>query len=107
MATVCQRCAPYVHFMTEDQSEEPNVPGLHDVLADAREVVLHWREAYAHLRVVPSDGAEAKGLRTEMQLLRDEYARLIEEARHFGRERVERAPISEPTPLRGLRERDA
>ena len=83
------------------------MPSFRDVLADAREVVLHWREAYAHLRAVPSDGAEAKGLRTEMQLLRDEYARLIEEARHYARERSQGASITDLHPPLGFPETDA
>ena len=93
--------------MTEDHSERLILISLRDVQADAREVVLHGREAYAQLREVPSDGAEAKGLRTEMQQLRDEYARLIEEARHYGRERYERAASSDPQRPFRLGDRDA
>ncbi len=93
--------------MTEDHPEESILTSLRDVQADAREVVLHWREAYAHLRGVPSDGAEAKGLRTEMQQLRDEYARLIEEARHYGRERGHAPALAELDPTLGRLERDA
>jgi hypothetical protein len=54
---------------------------LREVMADAREVVLHWRAAHADLVDVGSGGSEAARLRTEMQQLRAEYARLIEEAR--------------------------
>jgi acyl transferase domain-containing protein len=54
---------------------------LREVMADAREVVLHWRAAHADLVDVPSGGSEAARLRTEMKHLRAEYARLIEEAR--------------------------
>lgn len=56
----------------------------HDVLADAREVVVHWREVQHHLTDVPSSSAEAALLRAEMQQLREEYARLIAEARWYG-----------------------
>lgn len=57
-----------------------------DVVADAREVEVHWREAQYHLGVAVTGSAEAALLRAEMQQLRDEYARLIEEARKHGRE---------------------
>ena len=57
-----------------------------DAVTDAREVELHWREAQYHLGDAPTGSAEATRLRIEMQKLRDEYARLIEEARRHGRE---------------------
>jgi hypothetical protein len=57
-----------------------------DVVADAREVEIHWREAQYHLGDVAKCSEEAARLRAEMQRLRDEYARLIEEARRHGRE---------------------
>ncbi len=57
-----------------------------DVVADAREVEVHWREAHYHLGDAPKGSEEAARLRAEMQDLRDEYARLIEEARRHGRE---------------------
>jgi hypothetical protein len=57
-----------------------------DVVADAQEVEVHWREAHYHLGEAPTGSAEAARLHAEMQRLRDEYARLIEEARRHGRE---------------------
>jgi hypothetical protein len=57
-----------------------------DVVADAHEVETHWREAHRHLGDAPTGSAEAARLRVEMQQLRDEYARLIGEARRHGRE---------------------
>ena len=55
------------------------------LLADAREVNLHWCEAHAQLGQVGSGEPEATRLRDEMQALRDEYARLTEEARRVAR----------------------
>lgn len=72
--------------MTDEPTTETVAESWRDVVSDAREVVIHWREARYHLDVVPSSSAEAARLRAEMQELRDEYARLIEEARRYGRE---------------------
>ena len=61
----------------------------HGILADAREVNLHWREAHAQLgELAPEapEAPEATRLRDEMQALRDEYARLTEEARTVARD---------------------
>jgi hypothetical protein len=60
--------------------------GWRDVVADAREVEAYWREAHYHLGDTPTGSVEAARLRAEMQQLREEYARLIEEARRHGRE---------------------
>lgn len=83
--------------MADEQTTGTRDVSLRDVMADAREVVLHWREAHATLGDVPHDGAEAARLRAEMAQLREEYARLIEEARRYGRDAG--AAYSEPTPL--------
>lgn len=77
---------PYVGDMTDERTTDQREVTLRDVMADAREVVLHWREAHATLGDVPSDGDEAARLRTEMAELREEYARLIEEARRYARD---------------------
>lgn len=58
-------------------------PGL---MADAREINLHRCEVHAHLDEVPPGAREAARLRHEMDALRDEYARLTEEARSVARD---------------------
>ena len=83
--------------MTDERTTDLRRVTLLDVMADAREVVLHWREAHSTLGEVPSDGAEAARLRIEMALLREEYARLIEEARDCAREG---ASVVRPAPDR-------
>lgn len=74
--------------MTDERTTDSPQITLRDVMADAREVVLHWREAHANLGDVPSDCVEAARLRAEMAQLREEYARLIEEARRYARDAV-------------------
>jgi hypothetical protein len=75
-----------------------------DVVANAQEVEIHWREAHHHLGDAPTGSAEAARLRTEMQQLRDEYARLIEEARRHGRELALTLTSSPRTEAPGFRD---
>ena len=72
--------------MTDERTQRMAGDTWRDVVADAREVEVHWREAHYHLGDAPRGSDEAARLRAEMQALRDEYARLIEEARSHGRE---------------------
>jgi hypothetical protein len=72
--------------VTDERIQEMARNCWRDVVADAQEVEVHWREAQYHLGGAPTGSAEAARLRAEMQQLRDEYARLIEEARRHGRE---------------------
>ena len=67
--------------MTDERTSTKRASSLREVMADAQEVALHWRAAHADLLDVASGDAEADRLRIEMQHLRAEYARLIEEAR--------------------------
>ena len=71
--------------MTDEPTPRIARDGWRDVVADAQEVEVHWREVQYHLGAAPGGSAEAARLRAEMQQLRDEYARLIEEARRHGR----------------------
>jgi hypothetical protein len=75
-----------VDTVTDERTPQIAGGGWRDVVADAREVEVHWREAHYHLGDAPTGSDEATRLRAEMQRLRDEYARLIEEARRHGRE---------------------
>jgi hypothetical protein len=75
-----------------------------DVVADAREVEVHWREAQYHLGKAATGSAEAARLRAEMQQLRDEYARLIEEARKHGRELARTLTWSRGSDMSGPRD---
>ena len=77
-----------------DRSQDWIARNQRDVAADAQEVVLHWDEANYHLNVVPSDSSEAAQLRVEMERLRDEYARLIEEARKNARDYPEASALA-------------
>ena len=77
---------PYLQSVkTEDTVD--NLATLWDgLMADAREINLHRCEVDAHLAEVPPGAREAARLRHEMQALRDEYARLTEEARSVARD---------------------
>ena len=78
--------APIFSLVKTDDTVETIATLWHGILADAREVNLHWREAHAQLGEVAPEAPEATRLRDEMQTLRDEYARLTEEARHVARD---------------------
>ena len=56
------------------------------LMADARQINMHRCEVDAHFAEVPPGAREAARLRHEMQALRDEYARLTEEARSVARD---------------------
>lgn len=75
--------------MTDERIKGRDVAVWREVMAHSREVVLHWRAAQADLKEVPPGGDEASRLRAEMRQLREEYARLIEEARNVGAQRFE------------------
>jgi hypothetical protein len=80
--------------LTDETTTETVAEPWRGVVSDAREVVTHWREVLYHLDVAPVSSAEAARLRAEMQELREEYARLIAEARRYGRELAGSPPPS-------------
>lgn len=93
-----------VDTVTEERTAQIAGGSWRDVVADAQEVEVHWREAQYHLGDVPTGSDEAARLRAEMQRLRDEYARLIEEARRHGRELAYTLKSSPYSVAPGLRD---